>query len=72
MRSHDIVLLQGPPGTGKTTTIIGIITIMKQYFTNYKKLFQQRMTLSKDNATQSASSRIPKILVCAPSNQAVD
>ncbi|XP_046396378.1 probable helicase senataxin isoform X2 [Ischnura elegans] len=54
-----ICLIQGPPGTGKTKVIITLI--MEMFGFDGKTLSQQR----KDNQT-------PKILLCAPSNAAID
>lgn len=61
MRSEDLFLLQGPPGTGKTTTVIGIISLV-------------RLLLEREwkQAANEESLKTPKILVCAPSNKAVD
>ncbi|RYH19651.1 hypothetical protein EON65_25770 [archaeon] len=50
----------GPPGTGKTSTIIGMLSA----------LLQTPLCISPDQQTESASSR--RILVCAPSNTAID
>ena len=55
----DMTLIQGPPGTGKTRTILGIISLLqllRENFAGKNKLHQ-----TKEN-----------ILVCAPSNAAVD
>merc|ERR1712195_181136 len=56
----DVTLIQGPPGTGKTRTILGIISLIniirKNPITN---LFG--LNLIPD-----------KILICAPSNAAID
>lgn len=58
-------LIQGPPGTGKTKTILGIVG----YFLTS---FEKKMNAS--NITQPVNNMPPrkKILICAPSNAAVD
>ncbi|GMF82600.1 unnamed protein product [[Candida] boidinii] len=58
-------LIQGPPGTGKTKTILGIVGY---FLTSYEK------KMNPSNITQPVNN-IPsrkKILICAPSNAAVD
>lgn len=52
----DLMLLHGPPGTGKTKTIVGLIL---------------QLTMDYRNRSQAADKQI-KILVCTPSNTAVD
>ena len=73
-------LIKGPPGTGKTTTLCALLNAlhirqMNQYFEEVKKLAQsydavvgKRASLSLSSATKKR----PRILVCAPSNAAVD
>jgi len=58
-----ISLVQGPPGTGKSKTIVGIIL----------QLISARLN-SRENAenVRKDKHRVPRILVCAPSNAAVD
>ena len=56
----DVTLIQGPPGTGKTRTILGIISVINIIKNNLKK-------------KPSELNFIPeKILICAPSNAAID
>ncbi|WVR04068.1 hypothetical protein IAU60_001067 [Kwoniella sp. DSM 27419] len=52
-------LIQGPPGTGKTKTISGLVG---------KWLSERRIPMSTDGRPPPK----PKILVCAPSNAAID
>ncbi|RLV91828.1 Helicase SEN1 [Spathaspora sp. JA1] len=54
-------LIQGPPGTGKTKTILGIVGY---------SLSQKQNAKSLDIPGESGSKN--KILICAPSNAAVD
>ncbi|EFA76857.1 putative splicing endonuclease [Heterostelium album PN500] len=53
---HGFTLLQGPPGTGKTKTIMALLSVL----------------LSTPLDSKINSTAPPKILVCAPSNAAVD
>ncbi|EJW02168.1 hypothetical protein EDEG_03389 [Edhazardia aedis USNM 41457] len=52
----QITLIQGPPGTGKTTTILGIL----------QTIFSKICKFGYNNG------RSPKVLICAPSNCAID
>uniref|UniRef100_A0A7S4S262 Helicase ATP-binding domain-containing protein n=1 Tax=Ditylum brightwellii TaxID=49249 RepID=A0A7S4S262_9STRA len=80
----NFVLLQGPPGTGKTTTIIGLVTALLNGSSTLPggKVSGTRVqignTLSRqsdDGNNNTATLNVPvarRILVCAPSNTAVD
>lgn len=63
-------LIQGPPGTGKTKTILGIVgytlSQTKANLINVPKSIE----LSKSPSPESNQG--PKVLICAPSNAAVD
>lgn len=59
-------LIQGPPGTGKTKTIIGIIGYMLSSFHSSNSINVP------ENQAKFATEKKRKILVCAPSNAAVD
>lgn len=59
-RNSGFSLIQGPPGTGKTKTILGIVGSL---FSN---------SSMKASATASKLNMDRKILICAPSNAAVD
>jgi senataxin len=61
------VLIQGPPGTGKTKTILGIIGALQ----NIGNLISVPTTYAGTNGSNSVSRR-KNLLVCAPSNAAVD
>ena len=62
----QIVLLQGPPGTGKTHTIVGIIA---SFFTSQKSTALVHSNVIPGNRLKAPK---PHLLVCAPSNAAVD
>ncbi|KAJ7308007.1 hypothetical protein JRQ81_008507 [Phrynocephalus forsythii] len=57
-----ICLIHGPPGTGKSKTIVGLL---------YRMLSEHS---GKENIVQSLNAKIKRnrVLVCAPSNTAVD
>lgn len=59
-------LIQGPPGTGKTKTILGVIGY---FLTNTSLGVYQVMT---PGTVQNGAIPKRKILICAPSNAAVD
>lgn len=59
-------LIQGPPGTGKTKTILGVIGY---FLTSAAVGVHQVMT---PGTVQNGSTPKRKILICAPSNAAVD
>lgn len=68
-------LIQGPPGTGKTKTILGVIG----YFLTQENKNIHRVLAPGVNADISTSNNMNgsvnskrKILICAPSNAAVD
>ncbi|OMJ25781.1 Helicase sen1 [Smittium culicis] len=64
-------LIQGPPGTGKTKTILAILSMLITRDPNYKQITKSS---NGDIITppSNTNSRNGKILVCAPSNAAVD
>ncbi|KIJ64432.1 hypothetical protein HYDPIDRAFT_187805 [Hydnomerulius pinastri MD-312] len=67
LRAEGFALIQGPPGTGKTSTICGLVEAF---------LVQRpRATTSIHagrNSAQVDKGPIQKILLCAPSNAAID
>eukprot|EP00210_Caulerpa_lentillifera_P002220 g2133.t1 len=82
-KNLPILLIQGPPGTGKTHTVQGILNLwhLVHFERYYKKVIEQYRNLAhslgmdKMEKSELASARIwmkPRILVCAPSNAAVD
>lgn len=61
-------LIQGPPGTGKTKTILGIVghVLSKISKTNLIEV------PTGPRGTPPEENRGPKVLICAPSNAAID
>lgn len=60
LSSHGFSLIQGPPGTGKTKTILGLVGA---FISNRGR---------RAHHTGSGSQHGEKLLLCAPSNAAVD
>lgn len=85
---HDtrVALIQGPPGTGKTSTILGLVSALlhasksKQQNTERKANNEQDSDNLEAESNSSSSSTVePKVttlkrrlLICAPSNAAID
>ncbi|CRG97413.1 conserved Plasmodium protein, unknown function [Plasmodium gallinaceum] len=67
LNKNNISLIQGPPGTGKTKTVIGIVSalyaLIKHLYKNEKK---NDFSFNEQNVNPK------KILVCSPSNSAID
>ena len=63
-------LIQGPPGSGKTKTICALVGAMMTGFVNKQTAGVPR--LNSVHARPPATPTAKKILVCAPSNAAVD
>ncbi|KAF5338959.1 hypothetical protein D9611_008720 [Ephemerocybe angulata] len=61
MKTDGFVLIQGPPGTGKTSTICGLVSRFISLRATPINAPEKQTTLVK-----------PKILICAPSNAAID
>lgn len=64
-------LIQGPPGTGKTKTILGIVG----YFLSTSRVKQPNIIKQPCELTTSSTDELlkkQKVLLCAPSNAAVD
>lgn len=61
-------LIQGPPGTGKTKTILGIVGYFLSQHMDEKII--EVPNDGKDSVSLPAN--LPKVLICAPSNAAVD
>ena len=64
-------LIQGPPGTGKTKTILGIIG----YFLSTRNTTSShviKVPTDQSSMTTEQMLRKQKVLICAPSNAAVD
>ncbi|GEM11057.1 tRNA-splicing endonuclease [Rhodotorula toruloides] len=67
LRTQGFNLIQGPPGTGKTSTIVGLVGAFVDS--------RPRVAAPIDVGRPTDTSQIPpvaKVLLCAPSNAAVD
>ncbi|KAJ2320848.1 DEAD-box type RNA helicase, partial [Coemansia sp. RSA 2704] len=60
-REHGFTLIQGPPGTGKTKTILGLAGALLS-----------ASKRSEPSSKRTAEQANNKLLICAPSNAAVD
>ncbi len=65
----SLTLIQGPPGTGKTTTILTLLSIV---LSNRDGEIHNRMRMEKKADIGIIATAPFRILVCAPSNAAVD
>ena len=63
-------LIQGPPGSGKTKTICALVGAMMTGFVNKQATNGPRLNTANARAPPAPAPK--KILVCAPSNAAVD
>lgn len=74
--SAPVGLVQGPPGTGKTTTLLGLMAGAYAQIKQQQRLGRafERITATPAAAAAAAAAEHgrKKILVCAPSNAAVD
>ncbi|MGH0123389.1 UNVERIFIED_CONTAM: hypothetical protein FKN15_021893 [Acipenser sinensis] len=61
-RTPKICLIHGPPGTGKTKTIVGFL----------ESIFSEDQENSIPVENRRLKGRKPRVLLCAPSNAAVD
>ena len=69
-------LIKGPPGTGKTTTLVNILNALhirqfNKYYDEVRKIIAIQ-TGNRQTALGIARRAKPRLLVCAPSNAAVD
>lgn len=76
-KSGEITLLQGPPGTGKTRTILGLLSAILHLSADRGGLISGAQKGSAGGNVRpavrySGNPRNSRILVCAPSNGAVD
>jgi len=71
--SEGFSLIQGPPGTGKTKTILGIVGYSISHQQKEGIIAIPRGAADTNSLTNGkGESNGPKILICAPSNAAVD
>jgi senataxin len=70
---EGFLLIQGPPGTGKTKTILAIIAALKSAHISDSSSISSVFSVEEDTKKQY---ELPKVhgplLVCAPSNAAID
>ncbi|KAL3238211.1 DNA/RNA helicase SEN1 [Nakaseomyces bracarensis] len=69
--STGFSLIQGPPGTGKTKTILGIVGYFMSLRNEIPSSSIQAPTDKQPTSVEQMLKK-PKILICAPSNAAVD
>ncbi|GAA5880785.1 hypothetical protein JCM1840_001374 [Sporobolomyces johnsonii] len=67
LRTQGFSLIQGPPGTGKTSTIVGLVGA----FCDSRPRVAAPIAVGKPTDPASIPP-VPKVLLCAPSNAAVD
>mmetsp|Transcript_14860 Transcript_14860/g.42847 ORF Transcript_14860/g.42847 Transcript_14860/m.42847 type:complete len:1072 (-) Transcript_14860:2242-5457(-) len=70
-------LIKGPPGTGKTTTLVAVLNSLhirqfNKYFSMLSDIAKSESVVNKAHQMHEASKNKPRLLVCAPSNAAVD
>ncbi|KAJ2738716.1 hypothetical protein GGI20_006230, partial [Coemansia sp. BCRC 34301] len=72
-RDHGFSLIQGPPGTGKTKTILGLTGALLS-MAKRSEVGSSRWPGVSSDASDDTKSKRPnnKLLICAPSNAAVD
>ncbi|KAI8055833.1 AAA domain-containing protein [Syncephalis plumigaleata] len=68
---RGFLLIQGPPGTGKTSTILSIISSLNEMATSNENADSSNDNDDDDNDSHRHHTRRP-LLVCAPSNAAID
>ncbi|GEQ71836.1 hypothetical protein JCM33374_g5522 [Metschnikowia sp. JCM 33374] len=69
-REEGFSLIQGPPGTGKTKTILGIVGhFLSSTAVNPNTIIAP---ISNTQSSSDDSKPVSKVLICAPSNAAVD
>ncbi|KAG0231048.1 DEAD-box type RNA helicase [Actinomortierella wolfii] len=69
-RKEGFTLIQGPPGTGKTKTILGLVGALLREDRNSMAAPVVRTARFSEQNLQSGD--VGRLLVCAPSNAAID
>ncbi|ETB61228.1 hypothetical protein YYC_01167 [Plasmodium yoelii 17X] len=75
LNKNSISLIQGPPGTGKTKTVIGIISALYALMNENNSILKNgKQVNTKETAynNEGNGNNKKKILVCSPSNSAID
>lgn len=74
LENEGFSLIQGPPGSGKTKTIVAIVGGLLSQTLGGSSSGATRISMPRANGNQSAGGdgAAKKLLVCAPSNAAVD
>ncbi|KAI6128800.1 SEN1 N terminal-domain-containing protein [Pisolithus thermaeus] len=67
LQTEGFALIQGPPGTGKTSTICGLV----EAFLLKRRSPSTSIHVGR-SSTQADKGPVQKILLCAPSNAAID
>ncbi|KAK4508779.1 hypothetical protein PRZ48_002518 [Zasmidium cellare] len=74
LENEGFSLIQGPPGSGKTKTIVAIVGGLLTQTLSSSAVGATRISMPKANGNTNVIGDAPskKLLVCAPSNAAVD
>jgi senataxin len=74
LENDGFSLIQGPPGSGKTKTIVAIVGGLLSSMLDNGSVGTTKISVPKSGMNAPASDNAPskKLLVCAPSNAAVD
>ncbi|SMQ50457.1 unnamed protein product [Zymoseptoria tritici ST99CH_3D7] len=70
LENEGFSLIQGPPGSGKTKTIVAIVGGLLTH--TLSSAYKGATRISMPNGNANADGAVKKLLVCAPSNAAVD
>lgn len=72
-QSEGFSLIQGPPGTGKTKTILGVVGhFISKVENSSSNAIQAPVGISQSSTNPEDAKPVAKVLICAPSNAAVD